>query len=104
MYCADFWGCLKLPKNNPVETLHTMMCKHLLGVKKQTTNIGVLLELGRFPLHIFALKHAIKNWERIRKGVGNPILLESRHFSTFDLGWVPHIERILITNGMQTWI
>ena len=59
LYCADFWGCLKLPKNNPFENLHMMMCKHLLGVQKQTTNLGVLLELGRIPLHLFASKFAI---------------------------------------------
>ena len=57
LYASDFWGCLKLPKNNPVENLHMMICKQILGVQKQTTNVGVLLEIGRIPL---------KNWERIR--------------------------------------
>ena len=65
LYASDFWGCLKLPKNNPIENLHMMMCKQILGVQKQTTNIGVLLELGRIPLNFFATKFAIKNWERI---------------------------------------
>ena len=67
LYASDFWGCLKLPKADPIETLHMMMCKHLLGVNKKTTNIGVCLEMGRIPLNIFA----IKNWERIIKGIGN---------------------------------
>ena len=67
---SDFWGCLKLPKNNPIENLHMMMCKQVLGVQKQTTNIGVLLELGRILLGIWALKFAVKNWERIRLGHG----------------------------------
>ena len=44
------------------------MCKQLLGVQKQTTNIGVLLELGSVPMQLFAVKLAIKNWERIRQG------------------------------------
>ena len=44
-------------KNYPIEN---MFCRHLLGVHKSTT-AGVLLELGRIPLHVFA-----KNWERIR--------------------------------------
>ena len=60
LYASDFWGCLKLPKNNPIENLHMMMCKQLLGVQRQTTNIGVLLELGRIPLNVFASKFAIK--------------------------------------------
>ena len=32
LYAGDFWGCLKLPRNNPIENLHMLMCKQLLGV------------------------------------------------------------------------
>ena len=46
IYASDFWGCLKLPKNNPIERLHNMFCKQLLGVQKQTNTVGILLELG----------------------------------------------------------
>ena len=49
-YASDSWGNLKLPWNNPIENLHMMMLKQLLGVQKQTSNIGTLLELGRTPL------------------------------------------------------
>ena len=49
LYCSDFWGCIKLPKDNPISKVHIMACKHILGVQKQTTNLGVLLELGRIP-------------------------------------------------------
>ena len=63
LYACDFWGCLKLPKNNPIETLHMRICKQILGVQKQTTNIGVLLELGKIPLDISCIKLAVKNWE-----------------------------------------
>ena len=63
LYASDFWGCLKLPKNNPVETLHIKFCKELLGVQIQTTNLAVLLELGRLPLYIYGKKNSAKNWE-----------------------------------------
>ena len=46
LYASDFWGILKLPKKKPIETLFMRFCKELLGVQRQTTNIGVLLELG----------------------------------------------------------
>ena len=46
LYASDFWGCLKLPKNNPVENLYTMMYKQVLGVQKQTTNIGKVTKLS----------------------------------------------------------
>ena len=67
LYMSDFWGCLKIRKENPVDNLHIMICKQILQVQKQTTNIGVLLELGRIPLTIYAQKAGMKNWERIRK-------------------------------------
>ena len=60
LYSSDFWGCLKLPVNNPIENLHMMFCKHLLGVHKSTTNDGVLLELGMLPLVFDAQKAAVK--------------------------------------------
>ena len=56
LYSSDFWGCLNLPKNKPIENLPFTFCKHLLGVQKGTTNVGVLLELGRTPLTLDAQK------------------------------------------------
>ena len=43
-----------------------MACKHILGVQKHTTNLGVLLELGRVPLQTYVIKAAIQNWVRIK--------------------------------------
>ena len=65
LYASDFWGCLKMPKNNPIENVHIRFCKDILGVQKQTTNVGVLLELGEIPITIFAKKNCIKNYIRI---------------------------------------
>ena len=50
LFNSDFWRCLKVPINNPIENTHMRFCKDLLGVQKQSTNIGVLLELGRIPI------------------------------------------------------
>ena len=98
LYASDFWGCLKLPKNNPIENLHMMICKQILGVQKQTTNSGVLLELGRIPLHIYATKFSVKNWERIRLGSGNEILIEA--YKEGADCWDLHIKSLLEKNGM----
>ena len=101
LYASDFWGCLKPPNPNPVDTLHHRVCKQVLGVQKQTTNIGVLLELGRIPLHIHAIKAAVKNWERIRKQDANPLLYSSyTEAITEDLPWVSNIHKHLESNGM----
>ena len=61
LYGSDFWGCLKLPKNNPIENLQMAFCKELIGVQKQTSNLGVLIELGRIPLTIYCPKYL---WSR----------------------------------------
>ena len=51
--------------NNPIENTHMRFCKDLLGVQRQTSNIGVLLELGRVPIMIYGKKNCVKNWARI---------------------------------------
>ena len=59
-----------MAKSNPVENLYMRIFKQVLGVQRQTTNVGVLLELGRHPLSFEARRLAIKNWERIKAGRG----------------------------------
>ena len=79
-----------------------MFCKQLLGVQKQTTNIGVLLELGRIPLQNFATKAAIKDWERIEGGKINKILENSHARAKIDkLPWITQIKSILKTNDLE---
>ena len=104
LYNSDFWGCMKLPKNNPIENLHMSMCKQLLGVHRTTTNFGVLLELGRIPLEILTAKMAVKNWERIKKGKANCLLLASyRDAMGNNLPWILSIKNILEKNGMLSF-
>ena len=101
LYSSDFWGCLKLPKDNPIEKLQIMIYKQILGVQKQTNNIGVLLELGRIPLDIFARKSTIKNWERIKLKHATGLLLASYNDATLEnLPWVSNIKDLLECKGM----
>ena len=101
LYCSDFWGCLKLPKNNPIESLHLSFYKQLLGVRKQRSTDGVLQELGLFPLSIQATRMTIKNWERIHDQKANPIIIAS-HFDALqhDLPWESKIRDTFMKNGM----
>lgn len=92
---------MKLPKNNPIEILHMIFCKEILGVGKQTPNLGVLLELGRTPLTLECRKLCIKNWERIKKLKANDILIASYQDSMNDgLPWTQKIREVLEKNGM----
>ena len=96
LYNRDFWGGLKLPKNNPVENLQMRVFKEVLGVSRKTTNVGVLLELGRTPLHIEAISLCVKNWERIRKGEANDNISRScSEASELNLPWNEGIQKNL---------
>ena len=76
-YASDYWGCMKLPKkDNPIEIMQMKVYKQILGVNRQTTNLGVLLELGRQTLDIECMKLGIKNWERIRGGNANKLIID----------------------------
>ena len=102
LYASDFWGLLKLPQNNPFETLFHSFCKQLLGVQKQTTNVGVLLELGLVPLKLYARKHAFKNWYRIaRLKKANTLVVSSyENAIAQNLSWPKNIEGNLSQIGM----
>ena len=52
-------------------------------------DIGLLLELGRIPLDIFARKSTIKNWKRIKLEHSTGLLLASHNDATLEnLPWV----------------
>ena len=102
LYASEFWGNLKLPQNNPIGIFHISFCEQLLGVQKQTTNVGVLLELGQIPLSIYAKKMAIKNWERISNHLNcNDMAIVSYENSVaLNLTWPKRIENTLSEIGM----
>ena len=102
LYASDFWGVLKLPANNPFEILFRSFCKQLLGVQKQTTNVGVLLELGQVPLKLYAMKNALRNWHRISKlKEANSLVTSSyENASTQNLSWPTYCKENLSEIGM----
>ena len=102
-YSSDFWGCMKLPKkNNPIEIMQMKVYKQILGVRRQTTNVGVLLELGRHTLDYECIKFGIKNWERIREGNANKLLIDSYNDALReDLPWVVGVGGHLLNSGLD---
>ena len=102
LYNSDFWGCLKMPGNNPIENLHMRFCKDLLGVQRQTTNIGVLLELGKIPLMLYGVKNCLKNWSRIHisRKANNLVLLACQTSLNHSLKWTEQIKRCLDMSGI----
>ena len=70
--------------------------KQILGVQRQTTNIGVLLELGRHPLNMECIKLGLKNWEMIRGGNANELIIDCHNVALKeDLPWLVKIKEHL---------
>ena len=67
------------------ENLHIKFCKNILGTHKKSSNLAVLSELGRFPLHFDILKSMLKYWHRLENlGTSFP-LLKNAYISSKDL-------------------
>jgi hypothetical protein len=58
----------------PFEKVHLICCKHLLGTKKTSSNIGVKAELGRFPVENIINSQAILYLARLHTDNLNPLL------------------------------
>ena len=65
-----------LDKDSPLEKLHLKFCKFALGVHQKTSNLGVLGELGRFPIAMEQLLLSAKYFYHIRFNTENKILRE----------------------------
>ena len=111
LYCSDFWSILKinkkdpcelLPKQNLIDLVHMKFLKQLLGVQTQTHNVGILLETGRVPIMVYALKQCIKNWNRIAiENNCNPVThLSYKNIFENDFEWYKNIESLLNNLGL----
>ena len=67
LYASDVWGFCSSSVNeiSPADIFHQKFCKWVLGVSKRTANIGVLYELGRYPISFDAQLRFLNNWIRI---------------------------------------
>lgn len=62
-YAVEVWG-VKHSFGEAAEVLHRSFLKHLLGIRKSTTNEIVLAELGRFPLQTHFLQQILRYHHR----------------------------------------
>ena len=85
LYACEAWAdsiknesdISKLINKNPIEQFQIRVLKQLLGVHKKTTNLAILVELGRHPLSLSIEYQAIKYFLRF----ANPtsILLNAQY-------------------------
>ena len=62
MYASEVWG---FHKADAIERVHTIFCKKVLHVRKNSCNSIVYGELGRQPLQTLRLYRIIKYWLKI---------------------------------------
>ena len=100
---SDYWGCFKLPGNNPIEKIQNSFLKQLLGVQTQTTTTGILLETGNVPLSLYAQKACIKNWGRIaiKNKCNSSVQISYKNSLRLCLVWPNRILTCLSSIGMQ---
>ena len=103
LYMSDFWGCLPLRKNNPIDIIQNKFLKQLLGVQVQTPTYGILLDTGQISLTLYAQKYCIKNWERIAIKKECNTLLQISYMNALKskLPWPIRIKNSLSMNGLQ---
>lgn len=62
LYGSEIWG---YTVRQDIEKVHLLFCKRLLGASTNTSDLAVLGETGRLPLHVHYYVRCIKYWLRI---------------------------------------
>ena len=62
MYDSEIWGFCR---SDDIEKVHLQFLKQILGALKQTSNVAVYGELGRFPLFVLRKIRILKYWFKI---------------------------------------
>ena len=96
----SFWDTLRL------ETLNQKISRMVLGVHRKTSRLGVIGELGRFPLFIKGLCHALKYQAHLCKAnsntlVGKAVLEMKNNEDTGLKTWWGRLEKIKDLLGLS---
>ena len=61
-YACPVWG---FSKSKELERIHLKFCKMILGVRQNSCNDAVYVELGRYPLYVNRFVQIIKYWLKL---------------------------------------
>ena len=90
LYGSEVWGPVTYPDQSkwdpsPTEIFHLEFCKHLLQVRRSSSNSACRSELGRFPLLLAVQKRALSYWDHLQNSSPNSYhhkaLLDSKNQS-----------------------
>ena len=59
LYGCEIWGINNI---SDIEKIQIRFYKNLLGLNKYTSNVYMVGELGKFPLHVFCKERLLKFW------------------------------------------
>ena len=103
LYGCEIWGSHCLNSNNRLLTFVNKFYKTLIGVKQRSSNVGVLCELGRYPIEVNIAKAMIKYWFRLTSLPTNRLAAHC-YWSLFNKNslkdnWFDTIKMIINTTG-----
>ena len=110
MYGCEIWGITMKTKDITEigseiwERFHLRVCKNMLGVHKNTTNIAVLSEMGRYPLSHDIHKQMTKFFLRFEDMAGTRLAkkaFEEQKNSKNDKNWVTTTKNFLDNLGLS---
>ena len=87
------------------ERFHLRVCKNILGVHKNTTNIAVLSELGRYPMshdiHKQMVKYLLRFEDMAENRLAKIAFEEQKRNSTKNTHWVSKVKCFLDKMGLS---
>ena len=110
LYGSEIWGpevlnIEYLNLNSKIEKTQIKYLKSILQVNSKTTNIAVLLELGRFPLQYQIAMAMIKYWVKVISSPENSLIREAyqmeRESANTHHNWVSSIHSLLTKFGFE---
>ena len=103
LYGSEIWGSSIISGNNPINKFTNKFYRTLLGVPRNTSNVGIHAELGRFPIHVNAHQSMVRYWFRL---ITLPMdrLAAHCYWSLFDNSnitdpWLNSMSRIINSTG-----
>ena len=61
LYASEIWG---FQSYKSIENIQVKACKNFLGVSIHTTNVAVMGECGRYPIHVNTVIRCVKYWTK----------------------------------------
>ena len=92
-----------------MKKVHKQFCNYVLGVNSKSSNLGVLSELGQFPLLLSVITGSLNFWLHIIGSDGESLLskeyIEQINTTNNKSGWIQFIKSVLIDLGFcHIWL